>query len=81
MSSTVTYRPENLDAKKHGCLLGAIAPRPIAFVSTVDAQGRVNLAPFSYFNVFSANPPLVVFSPARRAGMRPPNTPGTMFKK
>jgi flavin reductase (DIM6/NTAB) family NADH-FMN oxidoreductase RutF len=46
--------------------LGGIAPRPIAFVSTVDADGRINLAPFSYFNVFSANPPLVVFSPARR---------------
>ena len=67
MSATVTYKPEDLDARKlHGCLLGGIAPRPIAFVSTVDGQGRVNLAPFSYFNVFSANPPLVVFSPARR---------------
>ena len=50
----------------HACLLGGIAPRPIAFVSTVNAQGQVNLAPFSYFNVFSANPPLVIFSPARR---------------
>ncbi len=67
MSTHVTYRPEDLDARKlHGCLLGGIAPRPIAFVSTVDADGRINLAPFSYFNVFSANPPLVVFSPARR---------------
>ena len=52
--------------KLHQCLLGGIAPRPIAFVSTQDEQGRVNLAPFSYFNVFSANPPLLVFSPARR---------------
>ena len=67
MSSHVTYRPKDLDARKlHGCLLGGIAPRPIAFVSSIDGQGRVNLAPFSYFNVFSANPPLVVFSPARR---------------
>ncbi|MGB1383772.1 MAG: flavin reductase family protein [Flavobacteriales bacterium] len=67
MSTHVTYRPEELDARKlHGCLLGGIAPRPIAFVSTVDGSGRINLAPFSYFNVFSANPPLVVFSPARR---------------
>jgi len=67
MSTHVTYRPEELDARKlHGCLLGGISPRPIAFVSTVNASGRVNLAPFSYFNVFSANPPLVVFSPARR---------------
>ncbi|MEC8400497.1 MAG: flavin reductase family protein, partial [Bacteroidota bacterium] len=57
MSTHVTYLPSELDAKKlHGCLLGGIAPRPIAFASTVDGQGRVNLAPFSYFNVFSANP-------------------------
>ena len=62
-----SYAPSELDARKlHQCLLGGIAPRPIAFVSTQDEQGRVNLAPFSYFNVFSANPPLLVFSPARR---------------
>lgn len=67
MSQHVTYRPEALDTRMlHACLLGGIAPRPIAFVSTVNAQGQVNLAPFSYFNVFSANPPLVIFSPARR---------------
>ena len=67
MSHHVTYRPSHLHSKMlHGCLLGGIAPRPIAFVSTVDGRGRVNLAPFSYFNVFSANPPLVIFSPARR---------------
>ena len=64
MSTHITYRPQDLDARKlHGCLLGGIAPRPIAFVSTVGGQGRVNLAPFSYFNVFSANPPMVIFSP------------------
>ena len=50
----------------HGLLLSAVAPRPIAFVSTVDEQGRPNLAPFSFFNVFSANPPIAIFSPARR---------------
>lgn len=50
----------------HGLLLSAIAPRPIAFVSTVDADGNANLAPFSFFNVFSANPPIAIFSPARR---------------
>lgn len=50
----------------HGLLLGGIAPRPIALASTLDAQGRPNLAPFSYFNVFSASPPVVIFSPARR---------------
>jgi len=49
----------------HQLLLGAIGPRPIAFASTLDAQGNANLAPFSFFNVFSANPPILVFSPAR----------------
>ena len=44
----------------------AVAPRPIAFASTVDATGRVNLSPFSFFNLFSSNPPIVIFSPARR---------------
>jgi flavin reductase (DIM6/NTAB) family NADH-FMN oxidoreductase RutF len=44
----------------------AIAPRPIAFASTIDKQGNVNLSPFSFFNLFSSNPPIVVFSPARR---------------
>ncbi len=47
-------------------LNSAIAPRPICFASTVDAAGNVNLSPFSYFNVFSANPPVIIFSPARR---------------
>ncbi len=44
----------------------AIAPRPICFASTVDASGNVNLSPFSFFNMFSSTPPIVVFSPARR---------------
>ena len=44
----------------------AIAPRPICFASTMDAAGNVNLSPFSFFNLFSSNPPIVVFSPARR---------------
>lgn len=48
----------------HSYLLGAVAPRPIAFASTVDANGTPNLAPFSFFNVFSANPPIAIFSPA-----------------
>lgn len=52
--------------KLHGLLLGAVAPRPIAFASTIDAQGRPNLAPFSFFNVFSSNPPICIFSPALR---------------
>lgn len=49
----------------HQLLLGAVGPRPIAFASTVDAEGNPNLSPFSFFNVFSANPPIMVFSPAR----------------
>lgn len=50
----------------HGLLLSAVAPRPICFASTIDKEGRVNLSPFSFFNVFSSNPPIMVFSPARR---------------
>jgi flavin reductase (DIM6/NTAB) family NADH-FMN oxidoreductase RutF len=50
----------------HGYLLGAVAPRPIAFASTIDVDGNPNLSPFSFFNVFSANPPILIFSPARR---------------
>lgn len=50
----------------HGLLLGAVAPRPIAFASTIDTDGNVNLSPFSFFNVFSAKPPIMIFSPARR---------------
>src|SRR6059058_5655347 len=52
-------------------LVGVVTPRPIAWVTTVDAEGRVNLAPFSFFNLFGANPPVVVFSPTlRRDGSR-----------
>lgn len=49
-----------------GYLQGAVAPRPIAFASTIDSNGVANLSPFSFFNVFSSNPPILVFSPARR---------------
>ena len=49
----------------HRYLLGAVGPRPIAFASTIDKDGIANLAPFSFFNAFSANPPILVFSPAR----------------
>src|SRR5258708_21078431 len=47
-------------------LVDVVTPRPIAWVTTLDAQGRVNLAPFSFFNSFGANPPVVVFSPTLR---------------
>ena len=51
--------------KSHHYLLGAIGPRPICFVSTLDDIGNPNLAPFSFFNVFSSNPPIAIFSPSR----------------
>lgn len=50
----------------HRYLLSAVGPRPIALASTIDNDGIVNLSPFSFFNVFSANPPIAIFSPARR---------------
>ncbi|CAN1530636.1 COG1853 Conserved protein/domain typically associated with flavoprotein oxygenases, DIM6/NTAB family [Spirosomataceae bacterium] len=50
----------------HGYLQGSIAPRPIAFASTIDKDGNVNLSPFSFFNVFGTNPPTLIFSPNRR---------------
>ncbi|MBL7963583.1 MAG: flavin reductase family protein [Flavobacteriales bacterium] len=52
--------------ERHGLLLGAVGPRPIALASTVDADGRPNLSPFSFFNCFGSNPPILIFSPARR---------------
>jgi len=62
----LSINPKELPIPKlHGYLLGAIGPRPIAFASTVDENGSPNLAPFSFFNVFSANPPILIFSPAR----------------
>ena len=51
--------------KAHHYLLSAVGPRPICFASTLDKKGNPNLAPFSFFNVFSSNPPIAVFSPSR----------------
>lgn len=63
----ISISPKDISTGRlHGYLLGAVSPRPIAFASTVDENGNVNLAPFSFFNVFSANPPILIFSPARR---------------
>ena len=63
----ITIDPSQVaTGKLHGFLLGAVGPRPIAFASTVDNDGNPNLSPFSFFNVFSANPPILIFSPARR---------------
>lgn len=62
-----SFIPNELSVGKlHGYLLNAVAPRPIAFASTIDTEGNPNLSPFSFFNVFSANPPIMIFSPARR---------------
>lgn len=62
----ISIDPKELTVPKlHQYLLGSIGPRPIAFASTIDKDGHRNLAPFSFFNVFSANPPILIFSPAR----------------
>ena len=61
----LTIDPNDLDARElHGWLLSAVAPRPIGFVSSIDKEGNVNLSPFSYCNVFSVKPPILVFSPS-----------------
>jgi flavin reductase (DIM6/NTAB) family NADH-FMN oxidoreductase RutF len=63
----LSFEPHTLSpADLQGYLQSAVAPRPIAFASTIDAHGKPNLSPFSFFNVFSSNPPILVFSPARR---------------
>ena len=63
----ISFNPKDLTTPKlHSYLLSAVAPRPIAFASTIDGEGNPNLSPFSFFNVFSANPPILVFSPALR---------------
>lgn len=63
----LTIIPEELKTKDlHQFLLGTVSPRPIAFASTVDEDGNPNLAPYSFFNAFSSNPPIVVFSSNRK---------------
>ena len=63
----VTIDPKSIPtAQLQGYLQSSVGPRPIAFASTIDSNGVPNLSPFSFFNVFSANPPILVFSPARR---------------
>lgn len=62
----ITFNPQEISVQRlHKLLLGSVGPRPIAFASTMNAAGQANLAPFSFFNVFSANPPILIFSPAR----------------
>lgn len=63
----LTIDPKNESPSKfHGYLLSAVVPRPIAFASTIDPDGNINLSPFSFFNCFSSHPPILVFSPSRR---------------
>ena len=63
----LTLNPSDLTTVElQNYLLYAIAPRPICFVSTIDREGNINLSPFSFFNMFSTNPPVCVFSPSRR---------------
>lgn len=63
----LSFEPHTLSPSDlQGYLQSAVAPRPIAFASTIDTNGKPNLSPFSFFNVFSSNPPILVFSPARR---------------
>jgi flavin reductase (DIM6/NTAB) family NADH-FMN oxidoreductase RutF len=67
MKQMLSIDPKDISTVKlQEYLQCAIAPRPIAFASTLDALGNPNLSPFSFFNVFSANPPILIFSPARR---------------
>ncbi|MBL7841710.1 MAG: flavin reductase family protein [Cyclobacteriaceae bacterium] len=63
----ITINPKDLAVPKlQAYLQSAVSPRPIAFVSSIDKVGNVNLSPFSFFNMFSMNPPILVFSPSRR---------------
>jgi len=63
----ITIDPDEISqGTLHNYLLSAVAPRPIAFAATIDKAGNVNLSPFSFFNVFSSNPPVMIFSPAYR---------------
>lgn len=63
----ISFEPNTLPTQQlHSYLLSAVAPRPIAFASTIDSEGNPNLSPFSFFNVFSSKPPILIFSPNRR---------------
>ena len=62
-----SFEPKDCTIQQLQALLSsAVAPRPIAFASTIDSDGNPNLSPFSFFNIFSTNPPILIFSPARR---------------
>lgn len=62
-----TYNIEDINTMQLQTIMQtAISPRPIAFASTIDQNGKINLSPFSFFNMFSTQPPILIFSPARR---------------
>ena len=62
-----SFDPKEISViETHKLLLGGVVPRPIALVSTISNDGKNNLSPFSFFNAFGANPPVVAFSPSRR---------------
>ena len=66
-SEYLRFDPKEISIPKfQGLMQGAVGPRPIAFASTIDSEGRPNLSPFSFFNVFGMNPPMLIFSPSRR---------------
>jgi flavin reductase (DIM6/NTAB) family NADH-FMN oxidoreductase RutF len=62
----ILHMPDLTAVEKQNWLLSAVTPRPIALASTINREGQVNLSPFSFFNVFSSEPPILIFSPARR---------------
>ena len=80
MDSFISIDPNSLSTSElHKMLLLSVAPRPIALASTIDDKGNVNLSPFSCFNMFSANPPILIFSPSRR--VRDNSTKDTLENK
>ena len=67
MTDIISYNPYDLPLRdRHRLLTGAVGPRPICWASTLSKEGNANLAPYSFFNLFSSNPPIVVFSSNRR---------------
>ena len=67
MTDIISYNPYDLPLRdRHRLLTGAIGPRPICWASTLSKEGNANLAPYSFFNLFSSNPPIIVFSSNRR---------------
>lgn len=70
--SYISLAPDDISTKDlHQFVIGAVSPRPIALVSTINNEGQTNLAPFSFFNAFSSNPPVAVFSANTRPGLHP----------